>query len=216
MHQARSSVFIVITAALLAFCIVPARSQTSGEIKAVPAAGEAPLIAAAEAEEKLGTYVLYTQSFLDQQNKWATYKGSVFAGLMALKVTDCEIRLSVVVQDIFTGEIGKKPTGHQTDTSNYTVSFTLDREIADDLKLKEAPPAQLESNTRPICAEKRACAFEWVVLESKSPVFSEARVLNGFLDFNGPVNRFEIPVSSTEMGQRLIAAVKSLSVGRCP
>ncbi len=198
------------------------RSAAQLSAQAAPAAhkeelsASTALLAAVQTEEKLGTHVFYTQRFIDQQNQWASYRGSVFGGLMDFKMKGCDLTINVTLQDIFTGTVGKQETGRQIDTYSYSLSLTLTREIADRLSLEEAPPAPLASNTHSICIERRSCSFEWLVVRSAKPVLWEKRVLNGFLDVNDATDRFQIPVSSAERGSALMAAIKALAADRCP
>jgi hypothetical protein len=194
----------------------PSICQTAGGANAEPSAALSTLLAAAQDEEKRGAYVFYTQRFIDQQNQWASYEGSVFGSLTALKVNECEIKLEVVIQDIFTGTVGKKKTGRQIDTFKYSVSFTLTREITEGLSLELAPPSPLAANTRPTCSEKPSCSFEWLVVRAKQPVIWETRLLNDLQDANDATDRFQIPVSTAEHGAAIIAGLKALAADRCP
>lgn len=135
---------------------------------------------------------------------------------MNLKINGCDLNIDVTLQDIFTGIEGKKQTGRQIDTYNYSFSFTLTREIAGKLQLEQAPPAPLAANTNAICARRRSCSFEWLAVRSPKSVLWEKRVLNGFFDFDDATDRFQIPVSSAESGAGLIAGMKALAVDRCP
>ncbi len=214
----RPAFTILVAAGLLIHCLAATRSsaQTAGNADAELPAPPTVLLNAAQDEEKRGAYVFYTQRFIDQQNQWASYVGSVFGGLMGLKVNGCEIKLDVEIQDIFTGTVGKKKTGRQIDTFKYSVSFALTREIADGLSLEAARPSPLAANTHSVCAEKPSCSFEWLVVRAKQPVIWETRVLNGLLDANGATDRFQVPVSTAERGAAIVAGMKALAADRCP
>jgi hypothetical protein len=217
MHRFRKGIAAVAAGAIVFGCVLQRSSAQSATDAALTSPAEpSALLAAAQAEEKLGTHAFYTQSYIDQENKWASYEGSVFGGLMGLKVDGCELKLDVELQDIFTGTVGKKQTGRQVDTYKYTVSFTLTREMADNLALEVAPPSLLGANTHSVCAERRSCSFEWLVLRAPTPIIWESRVLNGFLDVNAATDRFQVPVSTAERGAALIAGIKALAADRCP
>lgn len=173
------------------------------------------LLDAVEAEEKLGTYVFYSQSFIDKENEKATYRGSIYGAIKAFYVSACELRLDIALQDYFSGTVGKNETARLLDSTLYSVRFTLTREIANALTLSEARPIQLSENTNPTCSEKPSCNFTWLVVHAKRPVIRESRMTNGLVDFSGWTDHFQAPLSSAETGKQLIRKIQALADTQC-
>jgi len=185
--------------------------------RAVAQTGTAEQILASliESDAKQGAWVLYHQQFLDNENKWARYNGSVYAAVKDLKIAGCRMDFETVLVDHFTGLVGKSETGEQQDSSSYSISFTLTRPIADALEIIEVPPVQLRRSTNAICDEKPSCALTWLRIRTKRPEIAETVVTNNLLEFRGVTGLALIPLSSSELGLKVIGQLQSLSNLHC-
>ena len=178
-------------------------------------AAEQTLASLIESDAKQGEWVFYRQRFLDNENKWARYDGSVYAAVTDLKIAGCRIDFETVQVDHFTGLVGKSETGEQQDSSSYSISFTLTRPIADALDIIEAPPVQLRKTTHAICDEKPSCALTWLRIRTKRPEIAETAVTNNLLEFRGTTSLALLPLSSADLGLKVIQQLRSLSNFHC-
>ena len=111
------------------------------------------LLTSAAAEEKKGASVFYSQSYIDKENKRATYSGSIYGVLKDVEVHDCEMGAEVLIVDLFSGTVGKEHVGPLQDTSSYRIRFTITQELVRSLTLTEATPIQLSRITHARCEE---------------------------------------------------------------
>jgi hypothetical protein len=195
---------------LKSFC----QSSRSPEETARPSE-ESKFLTAIEAEEKKGAYVFYTQTFIDEENKKVSYRGSIYGAIKTAKLEGCSLAIDVLILDKFSGLVGKKQTRDQEDSQLYSVRFTLSSEIANTLELVEARPVQLADGTNTVCVEKPSCAFTWLAIKSKDPAIRERRITNELIDFDGQTDRFLVPMSSSDSGKQLIEIIQSLADVQC-
>ena len=69
---------------VLSFGLPSAHPQTTSE--PTSNSPEAALLVTAAAEAKRGVYVFYAQTFIDAENKRASYRGSVYGAIQDLKL----------------------------------------------------------------------------------------------------------------------------------
>jgi hypothetical protein len=188
-------------------------SKAPDKVDAVSAQTE--FLRAAEAEQKKGTYIFYTQSFIDKENQKAIYRGSIYGALKSVELHGCSLKVGIEIVDKFSGFVGKKPTGDLADSQQYSFSLTLTTDVAKTLSLVEARPIQLSSSTRSVCAEKPSCAFTWLAIQATGPSIKESRITNEAVDFNGRADRFLIPVSSADAGHQLIGLIQNFANASC-
>jgi hypothetical protein len=207
---------IVVCFVLLSVSTLPLHGQdrnANGNVDA--AAAQRDLLLAAEAEARKGAYVFYTQHYIDKENQKAFYRGSVYGALKSFKLDGCSLKVDVVIVDRFSGVVGKKLTGDQADSQQYTFSLNLTSDIAGALALIEARPAQLGRATNSVCTEKPSCAFTWLAIRATGSSIKESRITNEFVDFEGRADRFLIPVSSPEAGGQLIGQMQAFANAQC-
>jgi len=178
-------------------------------------AAEQTLASLIESDAKQGEWVFYHQRFLDSENKWARYNGSVYAAVKDLKIAGCRIDFEADVVDHFTGLEGKAETGEQQDSSAYSISFTLTHSIAEALEIVEAPPVQLRKTTNALCDERPSCALTWLRIRTKRPEIAETVVTNNLLEFRGATRMALLPLSSSELALKIIQQLRSLSKLHC-
>jgi hypothetical protein len=168
-----------------------------------------------EEERKTGATLFYRQSYIDSTNKLASYRGSVYGAIQSAKLDGCSLTMDILIVDLFSGTAGKKSVENMQDTETYRIDFILTREIAGAMTLVEARPLQLKRNTNSMCTENSSCTFTWLQVQAKAKVIKETRTTNNFVDFDGYVNRFLIPLSSPDAGKQFINQVKALVDGDC-
>ena len=176
---------------------------------------DALFLATARAEEKNGAYLFYTQSFKDQDNERAEYRGSVYGVVRDVKLDGCTVTAEILIADSFSGTVGKSKIEHQQDTYTYRASFVLTRELADALTMVRARPAQLAHNTHFHCEGDGSCAFDWLRLQTKRRTIKEVCTINSMVDFDGFVDHLLMPLSSADAGTQWIALLRALVDSRC-
>ncbi len=198
---------------ILSFGLPSAQPQTSSEPSSK--SPEAALLAIVAAEAKRGVYVFYAQTFIDTENKRASYRGSVYGAIQDLKLNGCELKVETTIVDNFSGTVGKVPTGKLQDSYHYVATFLLDREMAEALTLVQARPAQLGPKTNSVCDDNSSCAFSWLHVQANLKTIKQTVVVNGSLNFEGQVGQFHIPLSSPAVGNQLIEQIRSIAESRC-
>lgn len=166
-------------------------------------------------EARRGIYVFYTQSFIDRENKRASYRGSVFGAIQKFELKGCELEIEATIVDKFSGTVGQEPTGPLQDTYRYAASLELTPEIAAGASLIEARPAQLGRSTHSVCDEVPSCSFRWLRFQTKQKIIRETSTMNDSIDFGGQVDHFVVPVSSSEMGKRIIEELGRIADSHC-
>ena len=198
---------------VLSFGLPPAQPQSISE--PTNKSPEAALLAIAAAEAKRGVYVFYTQSFIDTEDKRASYRGSLYGAMQDLKLNGCELKIETTIVDNFSGTVGNTPTGQLQDSYHYVATFLLSREIADALALVQAPPVQLGPKTHSVCDDNSSCAFPWLHIRANRKTIKQTAVVNGALNFDGQVDQVHIPLSSPAVGNQLIEQIRSIAESRC-
>lgn len=196
--------------------IVPRVAQPiSQDGSTLPPDAKRDLLAVIESDESKGEWVFYHQRFLDSDNQWVQYQGSVYAAVQKMKIETCKVDMETVIVDHFAGTVGKTGTGQQQDTSTYDISFTLTPEIAKQLQVVEARPAQLRRTTHAICDEKPSCELTWVRIESAGRKITERITTNDQIEFSGQASTAVLPVSSSDVGSAVIKYFQVLANSGC-
>lgn len=191
----------------------------------LPAAPETPLMLAQSgllssfaAEAKRGDSFFYTQSYYALHGQHVFFKGSIYAGIADVNVSGCRLRIETTIADRYFGSIGRKRVAPTQNIYRIAADFLLTPEIAQSLKVIEARPGQLDTGTHPVCADHRWCALHWIEVRSERPEIQVTELTNdiqgydGFVqNFDDPVDRFLVPVSSPAAGSELIAKMQALA-----
>ncbi|HEV2486216.1 MAG TPA: hypothetical protein VGT08_11855 [Terracidiphilus sp.] len=179
---------------------------------------ESGLIRAADGEQKRGINLFYTQNYRSA-GRPVRFSGSLYAGITAFTVNKCNLTIGTNIVDRYSGQIGKGTIKNTQSSYQYSVEFVLTTEIADALRLTEARPNQLENGTNPVCADRRACTIYWLELRAKRPVMKLTSITNdiagydGFIrNFDGMVEQFWVPISSSDAGKELISKLQSFAI----
>jgi hypothetical protein len=163
----------------------------------------------------------YTQRYTDDEDESVFYQGTLFVQLSKVSLEGCDLKLSVHVQDRFTGTIRKQQAFRVKTTDLRQQSETFDYEyllkLADIRQLEEkvlvGRPAQIQSHTGFICEEQPSCELTWLDVKAPSPLIREVRTKDDNIDFDEMVNEITIPSSSRQTAQDSATAVKELVAG---
>ncbi len=196
--------------------LLPALGQRSASPVTDTSSVETSLLDLSAAEGRTGTYVFYTQSFVDSENRKASYTGSVYGAIKSIRINDCLVNVDAEIVDLFNGTVAGAPIAQQQDSSTYSYSFVLTRELVQSSEVIQARPIQLRRTTRSSCSDNSSCDFTWLRIKSTKPVFKETILTNGMREFQGTAHQLMIPLSSAEAGERLVANLRSLAAARCP
>src|SRR6266700_2236422 len=102
MRAARRFVFAIV---LILSAALSARPQSADE--STSSSPESELLAVAAAEGARGVYVFYTQSFVEKENKRASYKGSIYGAIQDVQLKGCELKINIYLVDNFSVTGGK-------------------------------------------------------------------------------------------------------------
>ncbi len=180
-----------------------------------PVSASSDLASLVAEEAKRGVYVFYTQSFIDKENKRASYRGSVYGAIQSFELKDCALKIEAVIVDKFSGTVGQKPTGQLQDTYRYSASLLLTSEIASGATLVESRPAQLSHNAHSVCDEQGSCNFWWLRIGAKQKIIHEVSTVNDVRDFDARVDHFIVPITSQDAGNRVIERLRAIAAERC-
>ena len=108
-----------------------------------PSSAETSLLDALQTEQHAGTYLFYTQSYVDSDNQHVTYNGSVYGFIKHAEVKDCSLNIDFIVADRYSGVVKKQLTGPLEDDEQYSATIPLTHNIALSLSLVEAPPVAI-------------------------------------------------------------------------
>jgi hypothetical protein len=178
--------------------------------------GEDALLASLNAEKDHGVYTFYRQAYIDTDNRKAVYTGSIYGSITAFRVLDCTVNLEVAVVDHFSGRIDNRPTGEQQDATTYSVTFPINRGIAENLVLRDARPVELSASTHATCTERPSCTFSWLEIRGSQGEIKETQAVNGIPHFKGSAEHFLVPLSSVTAGNRLVQAFRTVAREKCP
>lgn len=186
-----------------------------GMATTTPSPAESSLLDALQAEEHAGTFLFYTQSYVDSDNQPVTYQGSVYAFIKDATLKDCSLNIDFIVADHFSGVIKKRATGTLEDDELYSATIPLTPNLANSFSFLEAPPTAIAKDTNSVCATRPSCAFTWLKITAKDSSIRETRTTNGWLDFAGNTTTFFLPISSPDAGKQLIQQIQAFADVTC-
>jgi len=207
-----ASLFVLGSLFISPLCSIAAQAAAAPASK--PGQSIAELI---ESDSRNGEWVFYRQRFLNSENQWAQYRGSIYAAVQNIKIDEkCRIELQTLVVDHFRGIEGRSGSRQEEDTTVYEISFTLTRLIAETMEVVKARPSQLRSTTHSVCDEKPSCELTWVRFKSPERKISERISTNDQIEFSGETSTGVFPVSSLETGSTAIKQLQRLAKLNCP
>ena len=182
---------------------------------ATPSSAESSLLDALQAEEHAGTYLFYTQSYVDSDNKPVAYNGSVYGFIKDAKLNGCTLTIEFIVADRYSGVVKKQPTGPLEDDESYSAAIPLTASLASSLSLVEGPPVAISNGRNSVCASRPSCAFTWLKIIANDSSIRETKSTNGLLDFAGNTKTFFLPISTADAGKNLIQRIQAFTAARC-
>jgi hypothetical protein len=124
----------------------------------------------------------YKQQYIDDDDENVFYQGTLFVQLSKVSLEGCDLKLSVHVQDRFTGTISKQQAlhlktadlGQQSETFNYEYLLNLTdlRQLEGQVLLGR--PVQIPAHTGYICEEQPSCELTWLDVKLPAPLIKEA------------------------------------------
>jgi hypothetical protein len=196
-------------------------AQTPAAPESAAAMVESDLLRSFAAEEKRGDAFFYTQSYYALHGQHVIFKGSIFASIADVKVSGCRMKIDTTIADRYSGTIGRRRVDPTQSLYRISAHFMLTPEIAQFLKVVKARPGQLDEGTHPVCSDHQPCVLNWIELRSERPEMQVTEFTNdiqgydGFVkEFDAPVDRFLVPVSSPAAGNELISRMQALA-GAC-
>jgi hypothetical protein len=166
----------------------------------------------------------YTQRYTDDDDENVFYQGTLFVQLSKVSLEGCDLKLSVHVQDRFTGTISRQGALHvkTTDLGQRSETFNYDYllKLADLQQLEDqvlvGRPVQIPAHTGYICKEQPSCELTWLDVKLPGPLINEARERDGVVDFDEMVKEITIPMSSRQAAQDSATALQELVAGCHP
>lgn len=203
---------------LAGFQGLPLFAQTPAAPVAAAATAQDDLLRSFAAEEKRGDTFFYTQSYYALHGRHVIFKGSMYAAIADVKVSGCKMRIDTTIADRYSGTIGKRRVDPTQSLYRISADFMLTPEVAKSLKVIKARPGQLDEGTHPACSDHLPCVLNWIEISSERPEIQVTEFTNdiqgydGFVkDFDAPVDRFLVPVSSPTAGSELISRMQALA-----
>ena len=203
---------------LAGFGACPLFAQTPAAPEAAPATTQDDLLRSFAAEEKKGDTFFYTQSYYALHGRHVMFKGSMYGVIADVKVSGCRMRIDTTIADRYSGAIGRRLVDPTQSLYRISAEFLLTPQIAQSLKVVKARPGQLDEGTHPACSDHQPCVLNWIEISSEGPEIQVAEFTNDFQgydgfvkDFDAPVDRFLVPVSSPAAGNELISKMQVLA-----
>ena len=117
------------------------------------------LFQAIHQEETIGTFLAYSQRFLDEDKKDARYQGTVFQVIQSIEIEGCFLQIGTLAQDRFSGVVSKRDIGNLSDTYHYSFKFELTKDLANSLRFVEAQTNPIAGWNEPIVPRERWMQF---------------------------------------------------------
>jgi hypothetical protein len=182
---------------------------------ATPSSAESSLLDALQTEEHAGTYLFYTQSYVDSDNEPASYHGSVYGSIKDAKLNGCSLNIDFIIADRYSGVVKKQPTAPTEDDEEYSATIPLTHNLALSLSLVEAPPVAIANGTNSVCDTRPSCAFTWLKINARDSSIRETKTTNGWPEFAGNTKTFFLPISSPDVGKNLIQQIQAFTDAHC-
>ena len=162
----------------------------------------------------------YSQHYIADDNQAVEYSGTLYLQIESITLHDCDLKLSVVVQDRNVGTEHKRdhfsektvPLGERASTYHYT--YQLNRAALQNLKAvpMQGRPSQLRDHTGSVCEEDKSCSLPWLRIQTAKLAIKATRVTNGLMDFDQEVDSIVVPMSSHEMALQAATSLDNLAV----
>jgi hypothetical protein len=202
-------------------CILPLLAISTITLHSQHPATTTDLTSLLASEQSNYSLITYTQRYTDSDHGIVDYAGVLYLNLKSFSISQCKLKLDVVVQDKFAGTEHKTNRLRATTSSlgqkivTYRYSYLLDLSGITDLHITSvtARPSQLRGDTSFSCQEDKQCRIEWLRLTSATPRIHETQTTGEILNFDQDVRDITIPVTSPDAAAKLADALGSLSAG---
>jgi hypothetical protein len=174
-------------------------------------------------EAERWSVLTYSQLYIYDKNEPVQYTGTVYLKIGSFSLEECDLKISVVVQDKyvgaeeqrqrFSGKIIHEETRPKSDSYRYSYHLSISDIDPAQVRTILTRPAQLLENTRLSCKEERACNLPWLQVVTKKRSISETRVMNGFEDINQMVSQMVIPITSDSVASQLVKVLQNATTG---
>jgi hypothetical protein len=173
-------------------------------------------------ETERWSVLTYSQLYIYDKNEPVQYTGTVYLKIDSFSLEECDLKISVVVQDKYVGtedqrqRFGKtvhKETKPKSDSYRYSYQLRLDEIDPVHVRTVLARPTQLIENTSLSCKEEKACILPWLQVVTRKRSISESRVMNGFEDVNQTVSQMLIPMTSSGVASQLAKILQNSATG---
>jgi hypothetical protein len=192
-------------------------SQSNSGMNNLAGVKQRRLIDTIEAESKRGVLLSYTQQYRSH-GKSVRYKGTLYLAITAFSVKHCDVAISTIVADRYSGRVGKKLGGDTQYSYKYSAEIPLTPEVARSLSIVQGRPKQLEWETHPACTDQDACNIYWLEFQDKNPTIRLSILTDDNADydgdvttFDGVVDEFKIPLSSADKGKEIVSILQSFA-----
>jgi hypothetical protein len=160
----------------------------------------------------------YTQRYIDDENEQVVYHGTLFLQLSNVSLSGCDLKLTVRVQDKFTGttierhglSVKKTELGPRTQTSTYKYVLRLGDLQGVSTTVIQGRPVQIRPHTGYTCNEDASCSITWLHVKFSEALIKETLETDGFTNFDEMVKQIDIPISSREAAQGSATQLKAL------
>ena len=174
-------------------------------------------------EAERWSVLTYSQLYIYGKNEPVQYTGTVYLQIGSFSLEECDLKISVVVQDKyvgteeqrqrFSGKTVHKETRPKSDSYRYSYHLSIDDIDSAQVRTIQARPTQLLENARLSCKEEKACNLPWLQVVTKKRSISEIRVMNGFEDVNQMVSQMIIPMTSDSVASQLAKVLQNSTTG---
>jgi hypothetical protein len=174
-------------------------------------------------EAERWSVLTYSQLFIYEKNEHVQYTGTVYLKIGSFSLEECDLKITVVVQDkyvgaedqrqTFSGKTIHKETRPKSDSYQYSYRLSINDIDPAQVRTILTRPAQLLENTRLSCKEEKACNLPWLRVATKKRSISETRVMNGLEDVNQMVSQMLIPITSDSVASQLAKALQNATTG---
>lgn len=172
-----------------------------------------------ESETSKWTVLTYTQRYTDDEDEQVMYRGTLFLQLSSVSLNRCDLKLTVRVQDKFTGatikqralSVKRTDLGPKTQTFDYTYLLRLSDLRQVDATALQGRPTQIQSRTKYACDEDSSCSIPWLHVKLSEALIKETREADGFTDFDEMVKEIDVPMSSRQAAQESAIQLKALA-----
>jgi hypothetical protein len=174
-------------------------------------------------ETERWSVLTYSQLYIYNKNETVQYTGTVYLRIGPFSLEECDLKVSVVVQDKYVGaeeqrlrfseKTVHKETSPKSDSYRYSYHISLTDIDPAQIATILARPSQLSENAKLSCNEEKSCNLLWLRVGTNKRSIMETRVMNGFEDVNQMVSQMVIPMTSNVVASQLAKLLQNSTTG---